>query len=129
MQVNITLLVQVCNFFLAWFLLHKFYFKPAIAALDLQQKTHDAVLSQKDTWRDYVTNKQHEMSTCWRKLRQFARLHMPQEITQEQSGRLAAVELESSDNVAENPLDGAAHEKLVLELKNKIIAEVPHVEL
>lgn len=129
MQVNITLLVQVCNFFVAWLLLHKLYFKPAIAALDLQQDKVDAIISETDARRDYVTNKQHEIATCWRKLKQFARLQMPQEIVPEQSGRLAAVTLESSDKVAENPLDGSAHEKLVSELKNKIIAEVSHVEL
>lgn len=129
MSVNITLLVQMCNFFIAWFLLHKFYFKPAIAALDLQQQTLDAILSQKDVRRDYVTKKQHEIATCWRKLKQFARFQMPREVVQEQLGRLAAVELESADKVAENPLDGSAHEKLVSQLKNKIIAEVPHVEL
>lgn len=129
MQVNITLFVQVLNFFIAWLLLHKFYFKPAIAALDLQKTKLDAVLFQKDTWRDYVVSKQHEIGTCWRKLKQFARLQMPQELVQGQSNRLAAVELDSSDSIAENPLDGSAHEKLVSELKNKIVAEVSHVEL
>lgn len=129
MQVNITLLVQVCNFFVAWLLLHKLYFKPAIAALDLQQDKVDEVISETEARRTYVVHKQHEIDICWRKLKQFSRLQMPQDVVQELSGRPEAVALESSDTSIENPLDGSAHEKLVSELKNKIISEVSHVEL
>ena len=83
MQVNITLLVQVCNFFVDWLLLHKLYFKPAIAALDLQQDKVDEVISETEARRTYVVHKQHEIDICWRKLKQFSRLQMPQDVVQE----------------------------------------------
>lgn len=129
MQVNITLIAQACNFFIAWFLLHRFYFKPAITALDARQKEHDSVLSQKDTWRDYVTTKQHEIHTCWRKLKHFARHHLPETPALDQSERVTAIEKAVAGTAPETPVVGSVHELLVKELKDKIIAEVLHVEL
>jgi hypothetical protein len=129
MQVNITLFLQMCNFFVAWFLLHKFYFKPAIAVLDAQQKAHDEISSQQALWREYVSKKQHEIYTCWRKLKHFARHHLIEIPVPGQSARMIALEATLPDKPVENPLDGSAHARLVQELTEKIVSEVPHVNL
>ena len=129
MQVNITLLFQACNFFIAWFLLHKFYFKPAISSLDAQEKKHDAMLSQKNVWHEYVSVKQQDIHTGWRKLKQFARHHLPEEGLPVPPVLRVQLEEPFEQAAQEPPIVGPVHATLVQELKDTIIAEVLRVEV
>ena len=79
MQVNITLLIQVCNFFVAWFLLHKLFFKPAIAVLETDQQKNETLVSEQARQELAVQEKKQRNLHNWRKLKQFSRQYMPRE--------------------------------------------------
>ena len=49
MQINVTLVIQIINFFITYKVLNAFLFRPAIDALETKQKKKDALQNQIDT--------------------------------------------------------------------------------
>ena len=124
MQVNITLLLQACNFFVAWFLLHKLFFKPAIAVLEQEQKVHDSIVSSKNAHQEYITIKQQEISSCRYEVKQFYRQLMGHE-----EPVFLYNEPLSTQSFVSNLEIASDRKVLVQEFTDKIIEEVLHVEL
>lgn len=75
MELNITLFVQMLNFFIAWLLLHQLYFKPAIAFLEQQQKEQDHLLEAVRRWQIIAAQKEHEIDALWNRLKTFSGQH------------------------------------------------------
>jgi hypothetical protein len=124
MQVNITLLIQGCNFFVAWFLLHKLLFKPAIAVLDADQRKNEMLTAEQARQELVVQEKKQINQHVWRKLKQFSRQYMPHE---------SSPAIESMNRANESLLVSQerelVHPDQVQSVKEAIIKQVLHVDL
>lgn len=77
MELNITLVVQIINFFIAWLLLHVLCFKPAIAYMQSQQKASDQLFEAISIWQARIAQKEYAIHEIWRNLATFVRHHKP----------------------------------------------------
>lgn len=77
MELNITLGIQILNFFIAWFLLHVLLFKPAIRYMQAEQKAHDQRLEGIAIWQTRIIQKEQEATLVWNDLNVFVMQHKP----------------------------------------------------
>lgn len=77
MEINLTLFIQVINFFIAWALLRVLYFKPAVEYLDHRKKEYDHLINTLSYWQTKITTKEHEKSRIWHDFKIFSKKHGP----------------------------------------------------
>lgn len=124
MELNVTLFIQMLNFLIAWLLLHKLYFGPAIFFLDKQQQERDQRLTELEQWKYKVVQKSDEIDHVWSALRLFSKEHQP-EISQSE----LFVFKHAASSIEQPELDKTQIGRLTDELTQDIIAKVIHVDI
>ncbi len=124
MELNVTLFIQMINFFIAWFILRMLYFKPAIAFLDQQQKEHDQLVATLRRWQSNITLKEHEINQVWSTLKVFSKDHKPDSMPSDFFiFKHIAPELEQLS------VDPKQIDRLTKEVKQIIITKAAHVDI
>ncbi len=124
MELNVTIFIQMINFFIAWFILRVLYFKPAIAFLDQQQKEHDQLVAILRRWQTDITGKEHEIDQVWSSLKLFSKDHKPDSMHPD------VVIFKHIAPALEQPLvDKKQIDRLTKEVKQIIITEATHVDI
>ncbi len=124
MELNVTLFIQMVNFFIAWFLLRMLYFKPAIAYLDQQQKEHDQLMASLHRWQNEISHKQEEVDQVWYALKSFSKEHKPATLDTN-----AVIFTHIAPELEQPSVDKRQIERLTKEVKQTIIMEAAHVDL
>lgn len=120
MELNITLGIQILNFFMAWLLLHICYFKPAIQYMQAQQKAYDQMLEAIVIWQGRIAQKEQEAVTVWHDLSKFVHHHKP-DIKREARAPIVYAEPNITRHLQQDVLVGT--------LKNILVTGISNVDL
>jgi hypothetical protein len=121
MEINLTLLIQVVNFFIAWALLRILYFKPAIEYLAHRKKEYDCFINTLGFWQTKITSKEQEQSSVWSDFKTFSKLHGPSISKAEVSFKYSHP---SSPHIDKNHM-----KELIEETKDLIVQGVSRVDI
>lgn len=77
MNINATLIVQACNFFIAYIFLRIFFFKPVVAVLRQDQAHHDGLVGQLTEKRKSLQALEQSRQEQWRHAQQEFSKHIP----------------------------------------------------
>lgn len=116
MELNITLCIQIVNFFIAWFLLHVLCFKPAIQYMQAQQKVSDQLLEAIAIWQARIAQKEYDINTTWRNLHLFVQQHKPD------IARLPSLHIHYDQRVAQEQVQ--SHSVLIQTLKDIVVTGI-----
>lgn len=122
MEINITLVIQIINFAIAWFILHACYFKPAITYIYDTDQAYDRLQQTLTDWQGKITQKEHALYNLWFQFKGFSKQHVPEVV-------LPITQI--SNITSESKLSVDAHEvnQLAYILQDTIIKEVSNVDL
>lgn len=123
MELNLTLFVQILNFFIAWFLLRILYFKPAIDFIDCRKKEYDQLIDRLHHWQSIMASKEQEINRLWGGLKQFGQEHKPPVATK------GVFQAQYNPSLQVDTIDQKQIDLLVEEIKELIQEGVSHVEL
>ncbi len=121
MEINLTLVVQVINFSIAWALLRILYFKPAIEYIAYKKKEYTDLVDALSDWQKKITIKEHEKSQMWKDFKAFSKAHGPSIVTMK-------VPFKYSHPIAPH-IDQKHIKELIEEAAEFIIEGVSHVEV
>ena len=124
MELNVTIFIQMINFFIAWFILRVLYFKPAIAFLDQQQKEHDQLVAILRRWKTDITVKEHEIDQVWSALKLFSKAHKPDSMHPD-----FFIFKHIAPALEQPSVDKKQVDRLTKEVKQIIITEAVHVDI
>ena len=124
MELNVTLFIQMINFFIAWFILRVLYFKPAIAFLDQQQEEHDQLIATLRRWQGGITLKEHEIAHVWSALKLFSKDHKPDSLHPD-----FFIFKDIAPAFEQLSVDKKQIDRLTKEVKQIIITEAAHVDI
>ncbi len=71
MEINMTLVIQGCNFFVTYVLLRKFLFSPTVKAIYQEQSEHNALIATIQSGKTKIEAKQQEKRQRWQECQQF----------------------------------------------------------
>jgi len=77
MNINATLIVQACNFFIAYVILRMLFFKPVVAALRQDQAHLDGLVGQLTEKRKLLLALEHSRQEQWQQVQQEFSSHVP----------------------------------------------------
>lgn len=126
MQVTVTLFFQMGNFFIAWFLLHYFYFKPAVSVLEEEQRYEDECLKRKGALGLVVKEKEQDMLARWLKLKHFVAQHIFEKSMSDSCERIHAFHSKEEHAPV---VDGKDIQAQIDRMKEAVMAEVLRVNL
>lgn len=119
MEINLTLVIQIFNFAVAWWILHICYFRPAITYIYDTQRAYDQLKQGLIDWQGNITQKEDAISSMWNRFKVFSKQHMPEPVKQVQEVMSVAGQSELSISSQEiNQLAYALQDKIVLEVSN-----------
>lgn len=121
MEINLTLVVQVINFCIAWALLRVLYFKPAIEYIAYKKKEYADLVDALGDWQQKITVKEYEKSQMWSDFKAFSKVHGPSIVKKE-------APFKYSHPIAPH-VDQKHIKELIEEATELIINEVSHVEV
>lgn len=122
MEINATLVIQILNFLIAWFILHVCYFKPAITYIYNMQQAYDQLNRTLADSQDRITQKEDALQSIWNLFKRFSKQHTP-EVTEQ------VLEIPPTASTSELPIYAQEVDQLVASLQEKIIVEVSNVDL
>lgn len=118
--VNLTLLVQAVNFFLAYLILKYFLLKPAIAAINAEDGIENHLVSLVHQNHQRISNKQHEIQRKWHECQKSFAQFTPILITESLIKKTTPALLIHGIN--KHDVNVRAHE-----IEDKLIKKVAHV--
>ncbi len=116
MELNITLCIQIVNFFIAWLLLHVLCFKPAIQYMQTQQKASAKLLEAIAIWQARIAQKEYDINTIWCNLHLFVQHHKPD------IARLPSLHIDYDQRVAQEQVQ--SHGVLIQTLKDIVVTGI-----
>ncbi|CDK30919.1 hypothetical protein [Candidatus Babela massiliensis] len=118
-SLNLTLLVQIINFLIAYFLLTRFLLKPALNLFkeDLSKRT--SLKNNVIKIQDKVLRKEEHKALEWKKYQEYFMNHMPK-ISYDQNLKLDTLSIERVDKLKYEDLEKMASD-ISLILKSKVI--------
>jgi hypothetical protein len=75
--INCTLIVQTINFFIAFFIIKYFFFKPVLANINAEDLFQESLLNTVQRHRTIVAKKEQELVDQWRAAQQYFEAHSP----------------------------------------------------
>ena len=76
--INFTLIVQVVHFFIAFFLIKYFFFKPALAHINAEETLQESLVSSvQEHQAAVVAHKEKEITDHWQALRAYFAQNVP----------------------------------------------------
>jgi hypothetical protein len=75
--INCTIIVQAINFFIAFFIIKYFFFKPVLAQINAEDSFQESLLNTVQANRTIVAQKEKELAEQWRSAQQYFDQHTP----------------------------------------------------
>lgn len=75
--INCTLIVQIINFFIAFFIIKYFFFKPILASLHAEDAFQNTLINKIQTHRAMVAQKEQELSVQWQSVQRYFEQNSP----------------------------------------------------
>jgi len=122
-MVNGTLIVQVCNFLIVYFVLKKFLFRPAVDAIVHDKQEVHILYKTLDSCEDRITKTMIEKQDKWKVCQCFFASQSP---SLEKYGFFMRKKRAAVKDVTVQISD-AKRKKLVDELKNELVKRFDHV--
>lgn len=123
MDINLTLVLQMINFFVAWYLLKRFYFVPVIDVIRAREQKIKQLRHAIDISHDELEHMQQERVSLWRMLKRFVQAHGPASIEKEP----VAIETKKKASLPQEPSQETVRH-LQQELKQEIAKGASHVQ-
>jgi len=83
MDINLTLVLQMINFFVAWYVLQRLYFVPVIGVLRAREQQIKQLKHALSASQDEVAHTSQERMSLWHMLKRFVQAHGPAQIEKE----------------------------------------------
>ena len=75
--INCTIIVQAINFFIAFFIIKYFFFKPVLAQINAEDSLQESLLATIQTHRATVAQKEQELAEQWGAAQQYFDKNIP----------------------------------------------------
>ena len=118
-SLNLTLLVQIINFLIAYFFLTRFLLKPALNLFQEDLSKRTSLKNNVIKIQDKVLRKEEHKALEWKKYQEYFKNHMPK-IVYDQNLKLDALSIERVDKLKYEDLEKMASD-ISLILKSKVI--------
>lgn len=118
-SLNLTLLVQIINFLIAYFFLTRFLLKPALNLFQEDLSKRTSLKNNVIKIQDKVLRKEEHKALEWKKYQEYFKNHMPK-IVYDQNLKLDALSIEKVDKLKYEDLEKMASD-ISLILKSKVI--------
>ncbi len=118
-SLNLTLLVQIINFLVAYFFLTRFLLKPALNLFQEDLSKRTSLKNNVIKIQDKVLRKEEHKALEWKKYQEYFKNHMPK-IAYDQNLKLDTLSIERVDKLKYEDLEKMASD-ISLILKSKVI--------
>lgn len=122
MTINITIIIQMLNFGIAYILLRFLFFKPTVALLNDEKTAHDSVNHLIADRRAVCLKKEQELDDCIQSCRQFFKINKPHV-----RGIYQIVFKELTPSITVKSLDNKIIQDATEQIKRALIKRVEHV--